>query len=164
MTNEVYITKAAKFLPNQPILNDEMEDYLGKKRAGDLYNVRSARGNCSVCNKVLSGKQCWKTKCFTCCINENLPSKKKIVKINKKTNKEATTKIEPKVSTSRGKVKINNNDGYLDLKRGGLDRKTLGICMVCNEILYDYNKCKTQKKCLKCCLHDPNGNYCKIIH
>ena len=29
MTNEVYITKAAKFLPNQPVSNDEMEDYLG---------------------------------------------------------------------------------------------------------------------------------------
>ncbi len=29
MTNEVFITKAAKFLPNQPVSNDEMEDYLG---------------------------------------------------------------------------------------------------------------------------------------
>jgi 3-oxoacyl-[acyl-carrier-protein] synthase-3 len=25
----VYITKAAKFLPNDPISNDDMEDYLG---------------------------------------------------------------------------------------------------------------------------------------
>jgi len=29
MTNEVYITKLAKFLPNKPISNEEMEDYLG---------------------------------------------------------------------------------------------------------------------------------------
>ena len=29
MMNEVYITKAAKFLPNEPVSNDEMEDYLG---------------------------------------------------------------------------------------------------------------------------------------
>lgn len=29
MTNEVYITNAGKFLPNQPVSNDEMEDYLG---------------------------------------------------------------------------------------------------------------------------------------
>ena len=29
MINEVYINKAAKFLPNNPISNDEMEDYLG---------------------------------------------------------------------------------------------------------------------------------------
>src|ERR1035437_8463003 len=29
MTNEVYITKLAKFLPNEPVSNDEMEDYLG---------------------------------------------------------------------------------------------------------------------------------------
>ena len=29
MNNEVYITKAAKFLPNNPISNDEMEAYLG---------------------------------------------------------------------------------------------------------------------------------------
>jgi 3-oxoacyl-[acyl-carrier-protein] synthase III len=29
MSNEVYITKLAKFLPNKPISNDEMEDYLG---------------------------------------------------------------------------------------------------------------------------------------
>lgn len=29
MTNEVYITKAAKFLPNDPVSNDDMEDYLG---------------------------------------------------------------------------------------------------------------------------------------
>jgi len=29
MTNEVYITKLAKFLPNKPVSNDEMEDYLG---------------------------------------------------------------------------------------------------------------------------------------
>lgn len=27
---EVYITKASKFLPNNPVSNDEMEDYLGK--------------------------------------------------------------------------------------------------------------------------------------
>ncbi len=29
MINEVYINKAAKFLPNNPVSNDEMEDYLG---------------------------------------------------------------------------------------------------------------------------------------
>ena len=29
MSNEVYITKAAKFLPNGPISNEEMEEYLG---------------------------------------------------------------------------------------------------------------------------------------
>jgi 3-oxoacyl-[acyl-carrier-protein] synthase-3 len=29
MTYQVYITKAAKFLPNEPISNDEMESYLG---------------------------------------------------------------------------------------------------------------------------------------
>jgi 3-oxoacyl-[acyl-carrier-protein] synthase-3 len=29
MPYEVYITKLAKFLPNRPVLNDEMEDYLG---------------------------------------------------------------------------------------------------------------------------------------
>lgn len=29
MTNEVYITKLSKFLPNRPVANDEMEDYLG---------------------------------------------------------------------------------------------------------------------------------------
>src|ERR1035437_7597951 len=29
MTNEVYITRLTKFLPNEPISNDEMEDYLG---------------------------------------------------------------------------------------------------------------------------------------
>lgn len=29
MTTEVYITKLAKFLPNEPVSNDEMEDYLG---------------------------------------------------------------------------------------------------------------------------------------
>jgi 3-oxoacyl-[acyl-carrier-protein] synthase-3 len=27
--NEVYITRTARFLPNQPISSDEMEDYLG---------------------------------------------------------------------------------------------------------------------------------------
>lgn len=27
--SEVYITKAGKYLPNEPISNDEMEDYLG---------------------------------------------------------------------------------------------------------------------------------------
>ena len=30
MLKNVYITKSAKFLPNKPISNDEMEDYLGK--------------------------------------------------------------------------------------------------------------------------------------
>lgn len=30
MLNEVYITRISKFLPNQPISNDEMEDVLGK--------------------------------------------------------------------------------------------------------------------------------------
>ncbi len=29
MPNEVYITKLAKFLPNEPVSNEEMEDYLG---------------------------------------------------------------------------------------------------------------------------------------
>lgn len=29
MLNEVYITRIAKFLPNQPISNDEMEEYIG---------------------------------------------------------------------------------------------------------------------------------------
>jgi 3-oxoacyl-[acyl-carrier-protein] synthase III len=29
MTNEVYITKLTKFLPNKPVSNDEMEEYLG---------------------------------------------------------------------------------------------------------------------------------------
>lgn len=29
MLNEVYITSAATFLPNNPVMNDEMEDYLG---------------------------------------------------------------------------------------------------------------------------------------
>jgi len=29
MINEVYINKASKFLPNNPVSNDEMEDYLG---------------------------------------------------------------------------------------------------------------------------------------
>jgi len=29
MSNKVFITKAAKFLPNDPVSNDEMEDYLG---------------------------------------------------------------------------------------------------------------------------------------
>ena len=29
MINEVYITNSAKFLPNQPVSNEEMEDYLG---------------------------------------------------------------------------------------------------------------------------------------
>ena len=29
MLNEVYITKAATFLPNSPVANEEMEDYLG---------------------------------------------------------------------------------------------------------------------------------------
>lgn len=29
MSNQVFITKAAKFLPNDPISNEEMEDYLG---------------------------------------------------------------------------------------------------------------------------------------
>ena len=28
MTNEVYINNISKFLPNNPISNDEMEDYL----------------------------------------------------------------------------------------------------------------------------------------
>ena len=27
--NEVYITKASTYLPNDPVQNDEMEDYLG---------------------------------------------------------------------------------------------------------------------------------------
>src|SRR5437762_10662197 len=29
MINEVYITKSAKFLPNNPVSNDEIEEYLG---------------------------------------------------------------------------------------------------------------------------------------
>jgi len=29
MINEVYINNISKFLPNNPISNDEMEDYLG---------------------------------------------------------------------------------------------------------------------------------------
>jgi 3-oxoacyl-[acyl-carrier-protein] synthase III len=29
MSNQVYITKTAKFLPNEPVSNDEMEEYLG---------------------------------------------------------------------------------------------------------------------------------------
>ncbi len=29
MSKEVYITKAAKFLPNNPVANEEMEEYLG---------------------------------------------------------------------------------------------------------------------------------------
>lgn len=28
--NDVYVTRISKFLPNKPVLNDEMEDYLGK--------------------------------------------------------------------------------------------------------------------------------------
>ena len=30
MSNSVYINKIAKFLPNKPVNNDEMEDVLGK--------------------------------------------------------------------------------------------------------------------------------------
>lgn len=32
MSNKVYINKASRFLPNKPISNEEMEDYLGKIR------------------------------------------------------------------------------------------------------------------------------------
>ncbi len=37
MSNQVYITKVAKFFPNEPISNDEMEDYLG------LINDKSSK-------------------------------------------------------------------------------------------------------------------------
>ena len=29
MSNEVFITSITKYLPNNPVSNDEMEDYLG---------------------------------------------------------------------------------------------------------------------------------------
>ncbi|MDR1679409.1 MAG: StlD/DarB family beta-ketosynthase, partial [Prevotellaceae bacterium] len=40
MRNEVFITKTAKFLPNNPVDNDHMEDYLGKI-GGNPSRVRS---------------------------------------------------------------------------------------------------------------------------
>jgi 3-oxoacyl-[acyl-carrier-protein] synthase-3 len=42
MINEVYINKAAKFLPNNPVSNDEMEDYLG------LINKKVSKSKCIV--------------------------------------------------------------------------------------------------------------------
>lgn len=42
MINEVYINKASKFLPNNPVSNDEMEDYLG------LINKKVSKSKCIV--------------------------------------------------------------------------------------------------------------------